>query len=512
MISHYTILLVTGLVGALLLLALQVFAHRRAPQKLITAFWLALLVGLWLVLPTEGRWFFSLWTPSKMLGGQLLLDTTPAVWSIGLALGLTLAGVAWVQVADVRPALPLSGGLTLIALLIAWLALVGGSLLTVLAAWALFDLLWGAAGLIALSDGERITFGWLFNGLASVALWAVVLLLEREGGSTLWWLMVPTTPIITLLVGAAVLRIGLYPFHISFPHRLSVTDTLFPIAFMNPILGLTLLYRVRSLPDVQTLPSWLTVLGLLTFVWGGIQTWTHRSSEALPHAAYAFLGLIVVGAGVNLPTGLLLRSAAVWIVGWTLLWVSRPRSRDGLLWSWPGWYGLLFLIGIPSSALGALYRLALVGQGWVGRVLLITGGFLLIGGLLSIARRTTEASISPPLTGQRLSLAAGFGLLLAGLFSGVYVEPLRLLALLLWMVTIFLAVALVWRADRKLVLERRLSTLLSFLDLRWMHRSLWRGTEHILSAVRVIAEVVEGSGALLWSMLVILIVLLIRGV
>ena len=511
MITRYLILFATGMLGALILLALQIFTRRRTLQEIVTASWLLLMVALWLVLPSEGRWTVSLWRPSAILGGQLLMDMTPGVWQVGLALGLTFTGVVWVQVADTRSALPLSGVVTVSTLLIVWLALTGGSLLTVLTAWSLFDLLWGGAGLIAINDGERVTFGWLLNGLASIVLWTVALLLEREGGSTLWWLMVPSVPVEVLLTGAALLRIGLYPFHISFPRRIGDVDPLFLISAMNPVLGLGLLYRVFSLPGARAFPGWVAAFGAVTLVWGGLMAWRGHRAEVPVRASYALLGAIVAGGVTAGAPALLLGGTATWFAAQALLWLSRPRSRHDVVWSWPGLLALLVLLGAPPSALGALYRAALTGLGWGSRVVLFLGGVLVSVALFRFGRRRTRASVAPPWIWQRLSLAVGLALPLVALLCCVRVAPPSLLGMLLWSATLLGAAAWVWWRKGRTFASERLDAIWPFFDLQWAHRSLWRGAEHVLGGVRIVAEVVEGSGAMLWSMLVILIVLLIRG-
>jgi hypothetical protein len=510
MISRYLILFATGLVGALSLLALQIFTRRRRLQEILTATWLMLLVALWLVLPSEGRWLFSLWRPSAILGGQLIMGMSPDIWALGLALGLTFAGVAWVQVADGHAALPLSGVVTMGSLLTIWLALTSGTLLTVLAAWTLFDLLWGAAGLIAMNDGERVTFGWLLNGLASVILWIVILLVEREGGSTLWWLMVPSAPVKSLLFGAAMLRIGLYPFHISFPQRAGDIDPLFLISSMNPVLGLGLLYRVLSLSNVQALPGWMMAFGVATLLWGGIQAWRSRPADVPVRVSYALLGVILIGAATADRVPLLLHGTATWFASWSLLWLSRPRSRGNVAWSWSGQIALLFLLGSPPSTLGTLYRTAFAEQGWIVRATLLLSLVLMGVALVRFGRRRTDASISPPWVWQKLTLALGLALPWVASFCCTQLEPASLLGMVLWAVGVLAAIGIVrWQKGRS-VTGQRLEPLWSFMDLQWVHRSLWRGAEHVLSGIRVVAEVVEGSGAMLWSVLVILIVLLIR--
>jgi len=440
-----------------------------------------------------------------------MMSMTPDVWTLGLALGLTFAGVVWVQVADGHTAFPLSGVVTVGTLLTTWLALTSGTLLTVLAAWTLFDLLWGAAGLIAINDGERVTFGWLLNGLASVILWMVILLLEREGGSTLWWLMVPSSPVETLLIVAAMLRISIYPFHISFPRRAGDIDPLFLISSMNPVLGLGLLYRVLSLSSVEALPGWMIAFGVVTLLWGGIQAWHSRSTDVPIRISYALLGVILIGAVTAEKAMLLLHGTAAWFAGWTLLWLSRPRSHSSVAWSWSGHMALLFLLGSPPSVLGTLYRTALAEQGWIVRAVLLLGFVLVSVALLRFGRQRTEAYVSPPWVWQKITLALGLALPLAVLFCCVRLEPVPRLGMVLWAVGVVAAVGVVWRQKGRTVAGERLNALWSFMDFQWVHRSLWRGAEHVLGAVRVVAEVVEGSGAMLWSVLVILIVLLIRG-
>lgn len=517
MISHYVFLFATGMLGAVLLLILQIFTRMRGFIKPVAAFWLSLVTLLWAALPPAERWLFSLWAPSTMLGGQLVLDVTPPIWALGLGLGFVFAGTAWAQVADRRRARPLSGALSLLTLLVAWLALASGSLLTTLAAWAIFDLLWGAAGLIYGSASERMTFGWTLHGAASLVLWTVFLLLDREGGSTLWWLMGPSQAVISLLLGAALLRIGVYPLHVSHSRHVGELDVLMLASSLSPILGVSLLYRVQNMPGLETLPPWVVALGLLSLFWGGVQAWLRRKAalRAL-WAAYGLLGLLVVGVTVPETASLVLRASVVWFGGWALYHLSRYHDAATPSWSWPGWMGLLFVVGLFPSALGSLLLVVFGGVGWGARLLLVMGWGLLGGAALQAfadkLKVGAEGAAAPAWSWQRLTLFLGLFLALIGLGQGVAVAAPGVLPLALWFASVLLAFG-IYRWGGGLIARFLRSTrpLWDLLDFQWWHRSIWAGLEHMLGFVRVLAEVVEGSGALLWSMLVVLILLLIRG-
>ncbi|MCD4738639.1 MAG: hypothetical protein K8R89_05195, partial [Anaerolineae bacterium] len=417
MISHYLFLVVTGALGVFLLLGLQVFTRWHNFRRYVTATWLTLLTLVWLTLPQECRWLLSLWSPATMLDGRLLLEMTPAIWLLGAVLGATFSGVAWVRIADERRLLPLSGMLTISMLLISWLALLSASLLMTLIAWSTFDLLWGVAALIAGSDDERVTFGWAIHGFASLLLWIVSLLLAREGCSTLWWLMQPSEPLLSLLLIAAVLRVGIYPWHLVFPQRAEKVGLLVVAVALGPLLGFGLWYRVLSLPLVVHCPAWMTTLGVITLLWGALRAWDASSEARRPllWAAYALLGAVVVGTALTGSAVWLLRALATWWAGWVLLLLSRGREGWLLPWSWPGLLAVLLLLGVPPSPLGVLYRAALGTANWAARFCLLTGLALTGATFLREIARSAEGRVTPPWPWQQVTLGVGLLLLLGGL-------------------------------------------------------------------------------------------------
>lgn len=512
MIAYSLFLLSVGALGVLLLLGLQIFPRWQNLRRSITAVCLTLLTLIWLTFPQEYRWLLSLWSPTTVLAGHLLLEMTPAIWLLGAVLGATFSGVAWVRIADERRSLPLSGVLTIFILMLSWLALLSASLLMTLIAWATFDLLWGVAALIAGSDDECVTFGWAIHGIASLLLWVVSLLLSREGSSCLWWLMQPSEPLLSLLLIAALLRVGIYPWHLVFPQRVEKVGLLVVAAAAGPLLGFGLLYRLLSLPLEVHFPAWTITLGVISLLWGALQAWTTTSERRpLLWAAYALLGVVVAGATLTGAASWLLRALAAWWAGWVLLLLSRGHEGWLSPWSGPGLLAALFLMGVPPSPLGALYRAALGTASWMARLCLLMGLALTGAIFLRELARPAKGSVTPPWPWQQLALAGGLLLPLAGLLSGATLAGGSLVGWLLWGSAVLMAGGLVrWGAVVRMQLLR-LRPLGELLDLRWLQRTLWQGMEHLLGTVRALIEVVEGRGALLWSLLVVLLVLLVGG-
>ncbi len=509
----YPLLAYGGLIGVLALLSIELLPRLHFLRRPVTAAWLTAMTLFWLAMPWQSQWPLSLWTPSTVLGGAILVDITPAVWILGLVVGMVLSGAAWGEAAEHRGSLSLVGVLALLSLIAVWLSLAGGSLLTVLAAWATFDLLWGIAGLMAGGDGERVTFGLMFHGIASLILWGAFLLLESSGQSVLWWLMTPSPAALTFLLAAAIIRMGLYPFHIVFPRRIGNMRLLGIIALMGPLLGLGLLYRILRLPGLDAAPEWLMIWGAISVLWGGISAWISKGGTAVLWGGYALLGAMVAGAAGGGDPELLLTAAGVWTAGGALVSLSRGHDEFSALWSWPAWVALLFFIGVPVSPLGRAVIMALDTLPFVWRPLVMVGWAGMMAAFISHLRRRSKGLVTPPEFWQQAGLLICMLLPLAGLMASAlmgYGLSLGWGGLVLWGITVLLGAALsIFGQEMSREWLRKGQPVWEMFDLRWLFRALWRGAENLLSLVRASADVVEGNGALLWSLLVLLIVLLV---
>jgi hypothetical protein len=514
------LLLYTGLAGGILLLVVSSIPRLRFLRKPVNAGWLTLLAFLWLLLPQQGRWVPSLWAPGSVLGGQIMLDLTPAVWWLGLIVTLIFCGVAWFEVAERRDTPNLSGTVVLGILMLTWLTLMSGSLLTILAMWAVFDLVWGIAALMSGADGERVVFGMALHGIASLILWAASLFMLQSGVSELWWLMWPSEPMLILLLVAALMRIGFYPFQIVFPEGLGLTRSLSLVYFMGPVTGVALLYRLVMLPGLLHLPDWVTVWGVIALLWSGVIALIGHRQPTVAGACHAlFIGL-VTGACVIGSGALLLLVCGLWAAGGALLALGRGRDRRAIAWTWPVWLAVLFFLGTPPSLVGNVYGQLVEALPWTLRVALLLGasciGTVFIQRVVPFAR----GAATPPAMWQRVAMIAGLGIVMAALVATVFlVEPLygesqlpfSWLGYGFWVLSVLGAGMLAYWAKPLRERTRYSQPVLEFIDLQWLYRSIWRGAEHLLSILRVAADVLEGSASLLWSLLILLLILLVVG-
>lgn len=508
------LILYTCLGGGLLLLGVSSIPRLRFLRKPVHAGWLTLLAFLWLLLPQQGRWLPSLWAPGSVLGGQILLDLTPAVWWLGLMVTLIFCGVAWFEVAERRETPGLSEIVVITILVLTWLTLASGSLLTMLAMWAVFDLAWGIAGLMSGANSERVVFGMALHGIASLILWAVSLYMLRSGVSELWWLMWPSQPMLTLLLVAALMRIGFYPFQIVFPEGLGLTRSLSLVYFMGPVTGVALLYRLMTLPGIEHLPAWMTTWGILALLWSAVVAWGGRRLPTVAGAFHAlFIGL-VTGASVIGSGPLLLLVSGLWAAGGALLALGRGRDRQAIAWTWPVWLAVLFFLGAPPSPVGSVFGQLIEALPWTLRVALLVGLSCL--GAVFIQRVTPFArgAATPPRIWQRVAMIGGLGILTTVLIATIaLVEPVPFswLGFGAWLLSILGAGALVrWGLPLR-ERTRYIQPVMEFIDLQWLYRSVWRGAEHLLGILRIAADVVEGSASLLWSLLILLLILLVVG-
>jgi hypothetical protein len=509
----FPLLLYTSLGGGLLLLGMAPLLRLRPLHKPVTAGWLTLLVFLWLMLPQQGRWLLSVWSPGSVLGGQILLDMTPTTWWLGLSLVVIFCGVAWAEVAQRRDTPLLSGALVFAMLAITWLTLASGSLLTMLVMWAVFDLIWGIAGLMSGANTDRVVFGVALHGVSSLLLWVVSLFLLQSGVSELWWLMWPSAPMLTLLLVAGLIRIGFYPFQIVFPETMGNARSLSLLYFMGPVTGVALLYRIMMLPGLQP-PVWVTVWGVLSLLWGGWMAWIgHRQPTGIGACQALFVGL-VTGAWVMKSASLLLLISGLWAAAGALLALARGRDRRALVWIWPVWLAVLFLLGAPPSPVGTVLWTLLDMLPWTLRLALWLGIILIGAVFLQHVARPAIGAGTPPAMWQRVAFGAGIGvvtMILVAPVALVEAHPFSWPGFGLWFLAMLGAAALMrWGKP----LRERLSysqPLLEFLDLQWIYRSMWRGSEHLLGVLRISADVVEGSGSLLWSLLILLLILLVVG-
>jgi len=508
----FPLLLLAGLGGGLLLLGVASFARLAPFLKPLTAMWLTLMACLWVLLPDSGRWVLSVWSPGSVLGGEIVLVFTSPMWWAALALLLSFAGVVWVMVAERRPMLSLAGPLVILALIAIWSVLASASLLTTLATWAVFDLIWSASALLAGADGEQVTFGVAVHGVSTLILWMVSLFLLRDGESGLWWLMWPSAPMTDLLLLAALMRIGFYPFQIVFPNRVKEVHLLSLVHLLGPLTGVGLLCRLLTLPGVTHLPDWVMLWGVVSLLANAIMAWSVPKQRRSLRVYHALLVGVVAGAVSADSAPLLLAGSGVWVACMALLMLVRGRDPGAVAWSWPVWIAVLFLLGVPPSPTAWLSWAWVEALPWVWRMAWVCGYAVIAALLLRDGWPPRSGSATPAWMWQRLCIGWGKFVLLGALVMMAYIAPpatVSWVALALWLAAIAGAAALArWGMPTRRWFWR-VQPILEFADLQWLYRSIWRGGEHLLGILRAAAEGFEGNGAMLWSLLMLLLVLLV---
>jgi hypothetical protein len=534
MAYFFPLLLYLGFGGGLLLLGTGSIPRLRTSRKPLSAAWVTTMTLLWALMPQSGRWVLSLWTPSSVAGGSLLMDLDRSIWWFVLSIGLVISGLSWVSLAEHgsdqarrrTPNLPLTGTLVVIFLIVTWLTLSGGSLLTTLAMWAVFDIIWFVIRLVGNAESQRVVWASAASGITTLVLWAVSIFLLQGGISGLWWLMRPSEPVLILLLVAAVVRIGFYPFQIIYMERPARSRPLTMIGVLNPVMGIALLYRLLTLPAVvplepgssvslgsDFLPMWVVGWGCFSVLWSGLRSLNAEAERGLLRVGYATLQAGVTGAVILWDGRLLLFGAGTWAVAMALLLAARRHDSRAFYWSWPTAIAGYFLLGGPPSLLGYLYRSVLSSAPWGWRLVFVVGLILVAVALLQRLRRHAQGSARVPWARQAVSLVAGFTFLLGTLLAltlgaaQFLVEPV---GFGLWAIVIGLSAAWIrWGTAAQRRFWYRIQPLIEFFDMQWLYRAVWQGAEHLLASLRVTAEVVEGSGSILWSVLILLLVLMV---
>ena len=111
-------------------------------------------------------------------------------------------------------------------------------------------------------------------------------------------------------------------------------------------------------------------------------------------------------------------------------------------------------------------------------------------------------------------MAAGMVILLAAILATGFLSAVPAIApapFSLWALAVISGGLLAVGGQRIILVWNRAHTLHELLDLDWFYRSIWQGANNLLGVLRVTAEVVEGSGSVLWSVLILLLVLMVAG-
>jgi len=482
----------------------------------------------------------SLWQPSLVFGSTLALQFDASMWALALAMALISVSAMLAEAGWREEGLPLRSAATLLLLSLGLFSLCAGNVLTLLVAWAMYDVLL-AVGQTAAGRAPREAVRGLFLGsVATLLLWAGVLVSPDGAMGRLWPLMPLSEARAALWALAGLIRVWAYPFHLSAPDDLNTSPGSAPL-YLGPVLGWGLWVRLAS-ANGGALPAyeWVPNVAIITMAVGGFLAWSSENGRrTLPWAVVAASGAVLVAGRAAGTSAAQIISAGgfAWALSMTVLLMCVGLMRAGLQrrriwWGIPSWLGAASLLGLPltlgfvtaSPLIGGLARGGSVGGG----VAFVVSQVFLIPSLVRWLMLPPER----PLPGRRAYLVMwliGLGLptltlavLGVGLsrFSLFAVPPISALLRLptvpgwsVWAVSFAIGGLLAWQ-ERNLRprVEHLLGVAHDLWRLEWLFSAVAGALDRGLSLVRAADDVIGGTGALLWSTVLFLIVVLVWAV
>jgi len=476
----------------------------------------------------------SLWQPSLLFGTSLVLQLDATMQPLAFALVLATCSAILVEVGRTSE---FSGGLlaSVLALLsAACVSLWSANVLTMMIGWAIYDLMQTAGRIAAGGSAKAVARGLVLGSLATLLLWAGALLSEESMVTRPWTLMTLSDVQLKFWMAAGILRLWIYPLHLSSPDDLGHAPASAAPLFLGPVVGWGLWLRLASIASGPAPAStWVFILAAVTQALGGFLAWTSED----PRRSLSWIGMGVTGAVLmasllvgERATFVIVAGATAWTWGMTLLFLSPGWHRQAPWWCIPGLVSALALLGAPLT-LGFVVEAPLIGKlvsggrTW-GGLSFFAGQLFLIPALVRLVLLPSSSSLSARLL-PRIAHGIGLGLpaillAAAGVFSpllvpGFQVASLRaLLAMpglagwLLWAISLVVGGVLSWQeANLRPKMKLLLGAVHDLLVLEWLYEALVGAAERGLSVLRTADEVVGGAGALLWSFVLFLVLLMI---
>jgi hypothetical protein len=483
----------------------------------------------------------SSWQPSLLFGAGLAFQTDATVQPLSLVLALVTFSSILVELGRGNIPHPRLDA-TLLALLSAELMVLwSANVLTLAISWTIYDLLRAVAHLTAGGSVRTAIRGVVLGSLATLLLWVGTVLSGGGADSESWSLMTLGGASLTLWTVAGVLRLWAYPFHLSAPDDLADAPPVATPLLLGPIVGWGFWLRLVAVSD-GLIPggTWVPTMAAVTLALGGLLAWSAESPRRLlPWVGMVANGAVLLVAGLagTSATGIILAGSTGWALSVAVFSLGDGWRRESLWWNVPPLIGVLSLLGAPLT-LGFVTSATVLGE--LVRERHIEWGSLifwttLFGYLLLIPSLVRRLLISPasPLPEQRgLIVVRGVGLGLLALLlvvTGFYpplliggevqvpgqIALLAMPGLVGWLLLIVIVACGAVLAWQEKALRSRIGPLLGaihdVLRLEWFYSAVVGAFGRGISVLRAADEVVGGAGALLWSLLLFLLYLLVRG-
>lgn len=476
----------------------------------------------------------SSWRPSLLSRSVLRLRSDHMMQPLALALGVATCSAVLVELGrggETPPQLPAA----VLSLLGAGLAVLwAANPLTMIVSWALYDLLASLGHVLAGGSKRSAVRRLASGGLATMFLWSGVLFAGQGSSSGQWGLMVATDLQVKLWIVAALLRLSIYPVHFSVPGDTGAALPLGAPLLLSPVVGWALWLRLAGANgDYLPITAWVLFPAIITLAVGGFLAWSVGSvRRSLPWIGTATTAAILLGIGLGevAAPSVVAAAGAAWALGIVILStgsgldLTEGLRREQLRWWVPSLVGAVtlgFLGKVPlmgSVVRGESWKW--IGASFVGQMFLAAAlvRWLLSAGPAIAERRGVLRDVALGVgQGAPTLLLIVVGLRPRLLFRDPSLPSLAsVLALpdltgwLLWVVSLAAGGVVAWQDQRlRGKIGLALKAIHDLLRLDWLYELVVGTLEQGLSALRVVDEVLGGAGALLWSLIIFLVLVLV---
>jgi len=483
-----------------------------------------------------GTLVLSSWRPAFLFGTVLVVQSDVIVQLLAFALALVSCSVILVELSRTDQPHPRMMATLLVLLAAGCAALWAANLLTTLICWAIYDLLLAAGQVVSGSSVRTAVRSLIFGSMATLLLWGGAALGGRGMGSALWSLTTASRVQLTLWALAGLVRLWAYPFYLSMLDNSGVALSLLTPLALGPILGWGLWLRLAVINGGSISGSpWVLALAAINLGLGGFLAWSCGSMRrSLLWIGVAATGAVLLAAGVAGENGVsvLAVGGTAWVLAVGVMLLGDGLRRETLWWSMPVLLGALALLGLPLTA-GFVPTATLAGGlvrgGHIGWGVAWFCGYLFL--VPALVRRLLAPPALPVADRPWVMIVRGIGLgmpalllVLAGLYPLLLVGTAQapslgqLLTLpgwagwLLWVGALAGGGALAWQEGTiRSRIELVLGAIHDLLGLEWLYRAIVGALERGLGVLWAAGEVIGGRGALLWSWLLFLLLVLVWG-
>lgn len=520
--------------GALVLLLLSALPRMRGLCIVATVIAGLASVALWRLgfsLPLE--WVASTWRPLALFGAPLAFEADAGNWILAMVLvALSFLSLAGCSTEAERPTRT-NTALILAASGAGIAALFATSFVALVVAWGMTDVLLVVAMLHYGQEGARRAGLALLSGiLATTALWVAPMLAHAEGISGFLDLARFSGHSASVLQIAVILRLGLVPLHLWRPIDLETEPAqLIPLVAIPTLLGFDVLTYLPAL--TAGLPSVLFALAAVTVLAGGFAAWSEteeRPSLAGVMVAETGLAVLAVANAGQQAVGTAVAAAVSWALGIAVFSLTPGWSRRYPWRGVPSLLSLLSLLGLPVT-LGFVIRftaysgleadlpvlvVALLGETFVVAALLRLWFWaeqrpLPEHRLLEVVYLAlfTAAAVVLFVTGLSPDVFPGRGEGTALLELNVLIRQGGVTGWAGWALPLVAGITLFLVGEG---LRQRLESgwrgIGTMLRLEWVYGLFYVGLRGGVRLIRGVTSVIEGEGALLWTAVILLVILL----